>query len=682
MAKNPVELDNNTSLIPASANLPEITVKATLLAIILAILLGAANAYLALKVGTTVAASIPAAVISMGIFRLFKKSNVLENNLVQTAASAGEGLAGAATFMLPALIITKFWTGFNFWETMIITLLGGCLGVMFSVPLRKILLNLNLPFPEGTAIGNILRVSAERGTQIRNLVQGILAGGILVFCQTGLQVIGSYYPLWFRAKNFIYGSTLGVDAALFGAGYIIGIRPIVAILFGVICGWLIGVPILCLHYGITANAASPYDAVMTLWSQHIRYIGVGTMLVAGVWTLLTLIKPVKKALFLTKQLDVGDEGKAKILRTEYDIPMKYVFTSVSILGILAFGLIFYTLSHGALNLALPRLILISVVAVAGLLVFGFFSALVAGYIVGLIGSTNAPVSGLMIINILITSLLLVPLMAIGNHSVADRQFMIAMILLLVTMIGAALVITSENIQDLKAGRMVGATPWKQQLMMLIGVIVASIVIAPVMELLFQAYGMGGVFPHPGMNPQQMLPAPQAGLMAALAQGVMMHSLPLDMISVGALIGVLAIIINFFLRKTGLQLAVLAIGLGIYLPPEITTPTILGGFAHFFASRSLQKDLQSKPEAQHLPIRKKAQEQGTLFACGLVAGAALMGVFLAIPFVIKGSTDVLKIVGDKFTPMANLLGILVAIFLFVWIYRKGCKVNLESSNSAK
>ncbi len=677
MAQNPIELDNDTPLIPPATILPEITFKACVLAIILAILLGAANAYLALKVGVTVAASIPAAVISMGIFRLFKKSNVLENNLVQTAASAGEGLAASVTFILPALIITKFWTGFNFWQTMLITMVGGIFGVMFSVPLRRVLLNLRLPFPEGTAIGNILRVSAKGGAQVKNLIQGAITGAIVVFCQTGLQVIGGYYSLWFRAKNFLYGTTLGVDAALFGAGYIIGITPNVAMLIGLILAWFIGMPFLSIYYGIPANASSPYDAVMTLWDQHIRYIGVGTMLIAGVWTLVTLFKPVISALFLTKQsIEVIGDGKGNILRTEYDIPMKYVFATVAVLSIFAFCLIFYTIEHSGLSITTSKLVLISLVSVSGLLFFGFFSSMIIGYIVGLIGSTNSPVSGILIINILAMSLILVPLIKYGIdfHSEANRQAAMAIILFAVTMIGVAATITSENIQDLKAGRMVGATPWKQQLMMLIGVVVAAIAIAPVLQLLFEAYGMGGVYPHPGMNPQQMLPAPQAGLMAALTQGVIAHSLPTSMIVIGVLIGVFGIILDEILKTKGMRLAVLAIGLGIYLPPEITTPTILGGFTYFFAQRSLQKKLKAAPEAQQKSIRKNTYESSILFACGLVAGAALMGVILAIPFVLKGSSDALKIVPNSFTPIANLIGIFVAIFLLGWLYRKGSRIG--------
>ncbi len=675
MARNPIELDNDTPLIPASTNLPEITIKACVLAILLAVLLGAANAYLALKVGVTIAASIPAAVISMAIFRLFKNSNVLENNLVQTAASAGEGVAGAVTFILPAMIITKFWTSFNFWQTMLICMIGGALGVLFSVPLRRVLLNLSLPFPEGTAIGNILRASAEGGARVKSLIHGAVAGAFVVFCQTGLQIIGSTYSLWFRAKNFLYGTTLGVDAALFGAGYIIGIRPNIAMLLGVILVWVIGLPFLSIYYGIPVNASSPYDAVMTLWSEHIRYIGVGTMLIAGIWTLLSLLKPVVTALFLTKKSMeiVGGESTGKILRTEYDMPMKYVLSGVAVLSVCAYVLLYHVMAHSGLNFSTPKLIFVSFVAVAGLLVFGFFSAVIIGYIVGLIGSTNSPVSGILIINILIMSLVLTPLIHYGVDftSAAHRQAAIAIILFAVTMIGVAATITSENIQDLKAGRMVGATPWKQQTMMLIGVMVAAVAIAPVLELLFQAYGMGGVFPRPGMNPQQMLPAPQAGLMAALTQGVIAHTLPTGMIIVGVMIGIFGIIIDEILKKrSGMRLAVLAIGLGIYLPPEITTPTILGGFTYFFAQRSLKKKLDIVPEPQRKIEFKRVYDRSILLACGLVAGAALMGVFLAVPFVLKGSSDALKIVGDKFTPIANLIGVFIAVILLGWLYRKG------------
>lgn len=671
------ELKNsNAPLIPPEQNLPEFTIKVIILSIILAVLLGASNAYLALKVGNTVAASIPAAVISLAIFRLFKRSNVLENNLVQTAASAGEGLAAAVTFILPALLILNFWTSFNFVQTVVITMTGGILGVVFSVPLRKTLLGLKaLTFPEGTAIGNVLKASASAGTRIKDLLLGGLAGGLLTFAQTGLQIISSYFPLWSKVDNTLFGITLGFDPVLIGAGYIIGIVASVAMFVGLIIVWIFGVPLLCHYYGMPAGSDN-YDRVMSLWSHHIRYIGVGTMMVAGVWTLLGLIKPIVKALIAARTSVKNLEYKTQVIRTERDLPLRLLFSIGSLILILVFFIVLYALKNGGLHLPLEMVLGLSGISVLAVLVLGFLSALICGYLVGLIGSTNTPLSGILIINVLILSLIFFPLLRLhADLSVHfNQQMAIAIVILIATMIGTAAVITNENIQDLKAGQMVGATPWKQQTMMMIGVIVSSIAIAPVLQLLFHAYGIGGVFPHPGMNPAQMLPAPQAGLMAALASGVIAHNLPWDMLLIGMIIAVFGIIIDEIVKRRGHRLPVLAIGLGIYLPPEIILPSVFGGFIHYLTSKRLKKNLQKVPSNIQKTTEAAIREKSTLLACGLVAGASLMGVFLAIPFVIKGSADALKIVSDNFIPIANILGLVITLGLGFWLYRAGSKVT--------
>lgn len=669
-----VVIDNDDKpLISADTHLPEITFKAVVVAFLLTVLLGASNAYLALKVGTTVAASIPAAVISMGIFRLFKKSNVLENNLVQTAASAGEGLAAAVTFILPALVILHYWVGFDFWKSAAVTALGGTLGVLFSVPLRRVLLGIKgLPFPEGTAIGNVLRASATGGAQIKYLVRGGIGGGFLALCQTGFQVIASYMPLWLRSGSTLFGTTLGFDPVLIGAGYIVGINANIAMISGLISCWLIGVPILCSVYGIPATG-SHYDQVMTLWSHHIRYIGVGTMMVAGIWTLITLLKPMVEALAMavTSMKNMRAVNAPAIIRTEKDIPIHYVFGGTAVLLIATFFLIFYSVGHGH-GALLPFGLStgVALIGVLGILLLGFISSLICGYLVGLIGSTNTPLSGIIIINVVVLSLILFPLigsqMDLSVH--LNSQTAIAIVIFIATVIGCAATVTNENIQDLKAGQMVGATPWKQQTMMIFGVVVSAFVIAPVLQLLFQAYGIGGAFPHPGMNPAQMLPAPQAGLIAALAQGIMGHSLPSGMLTTGALIAVVCIVIDEMAKRRGYRFPVLAVGLGIYLPPEIIVPFFFGGMVSYLAHRNLNKSVSALPAAEQKTIKKSATERGVLSACGLVAGSSLMGVALAIPFAIKGSADVLQLVPASFTPIANILGVITTLALCIWVYR--------------
>lgn len=678
MPQNKTELDNSAPLISPETRLPEITLKAVILAIILTVILGAANAYLALKVGNTVAASIPAAVIAMAIFRFFKKSNVLETNLVQTAASAGEGLASIITYVLPALVIIHYWLGFPYWKTMIIIILGGSLGVFFSIPLRRVLLGLKaLPFPEGTAIGNVLKASAKRA-DIRNLLRGGLGGGIVVLAQTGFRILADHLPLWFRSDNTLFGISLGFNPALLGAGYIIGPISGVTMFAGTFAGWIIGLPILSRIYGTPPGVTGTEGMVMYIWSHHIRYIGVGTMVVAGAWTLLTLLKPITQGILVSfRNFKITDTMHPPILlRTERDMPIKVVLTGIALVLLLTFFFITYLTNTSSLMFSTHVALTTAVISVFYILIMGFISAVIAGYIVGLVGSTNTPLSGIVIINVVLFSLILFPFLGlhVDLKPQANQQAAIAILVLILTIIGAAAVITNENIQDLKAGQMVGATPWKQQVMMLIGVIVAAFSIPPVLNLLYQAYGMGGVFPHPGMDPSQMLPAPQAGLIAALAQGAVGHNLPWSMMITGGIIALVGIGIDEFLKTKGKRLPVLAVGLGIYLPPMITTPVLIGGLINYFSNRNLQKRLQTLSTAERKNIIAAKQESSILLACGLVAGASLMGVILAIPFVLKGNSNVLSLVSANFTPIAIILGSAVMVALCVWMYRAVCVIK--------
>lgn len=672
-------MQDDAPLISAETSLPELTLKAVVLGIILTIVLAASNAYLALKVGTTVAASIPASVLALGVFRFFRRSNVLETNLVQTSASAGEGLAAAVTFILPALIILGYWAAFKFWQTAIITILGGVLGVFFSVPLRRVLLaQAALPFPEGTAVGNVLRASTAVGSRLKRLIQGGLVGGVIVLFQTGFEAVASYLPLWIKSGKELMGITLGFDPTLIGAGYIIGINANMALFFGMVLCWVFGVPILCYFYGLPAGDNS-YDQVMNLWDSHIRYIGVGTMISGGIWTLLIMLKPVSTALMSSyrsfKKFSVTGQVE---LRTERDISMKYMLIGTALILILSFFFIANNLFSSEWSLSWPAIFNISLISILAILILGFFSAVICGYLVGLIGSTNTPLSGIMIINVLILSMILLPLIThqVDLHVVAYQHAAIAIIIFVIALIGCAATITIENIQDLKAGRMVGATPWKQQLMMILGVVVSSIVIAPILQLLFQAYGIGGVYPHPGMNPAQMLSAPQAALLTSLAKGVVGHDLPWPMLNTGLIIGVFCIFIDEYLKTKGKHLAVLAVGLGIYLPPEVITPCVLGGLIHYFTTKTVARKTKTLPVTEQKEVARAMSERGILLACGLVAGSALMGVILAIPFVIKSSSDALRIVSDSFLPIANGLGVVITVLLCVWLYRVTCRKEMD------
>lgn len=669
-------MSKDEPLISAKTILPEITLKAIILAIILTVILGASDAYLALKIGSTVAASIPAAVIAMGVFRLFKKSNVLETNLVQTAASAGEGLAASASFILPALVILGYWKDFPFWEVTLISIVGGILGVFFSVPLRKVLLNnKTLTFPEGTAVGNLLKVGATGAKQIKLLLQGIAAGGLISFAQTGFEIIADHLALWTKRPNFVYGVNFGYNPVLLGIGYIVGWNVGFSMFVGVVLGWMIGIPILCHFYGMPSGVTSPESIAMNLWSHYLRYIGVGTMLVGAVWTLLTMLKPILQGItFIFSSLKIDETKQKRIIpRTEQDMTFRYVAGGTLLFLLFSFIMLFYAVTHSNLTLSTGLLWSVVLLGTLCVFVFGLFSSLTAGYIVGLIGSSNSPISGIYITNLLILCLIFIPLLAlqVNLNSKELQQTVVAIIIFILAIIGTAAVITNENIQDLKAGHMVGATPWKQQIMIMIGVIAAAFAISPVLHLLFQAYGIGGVFPRPGMPAAQMLAAPQSNLLAALAKGAVGGDLPWPMLFTGMVIGVITTIIDEILKRGGkMRLPALAVGIGIYLPSEITTTLFLGGLLRAFAGKALRDKTKNNDEANELIFM--AQNRTGLVACGLVAGAALVGVILAIPFVILGSSDALKIVGDNFAPYAQLLGIFSVIALSFWIFNLGSR----------
>lgn len=661
-------------IIPAHVSLPEITPRVIILGIILTIVLAAANAFLGLKVGVTVSASIPAAVISMGIFRFFRNSNILENNMVQIMASVGEALTAGIAFILPALIILHVWDRFNYWQTVIISLLGGGLGVLFTIPLRRALLqDKTLRYPEAVAIGNVLKASAKREEgDLNQLVSGGLIGGAIALFQSGFQILTDTFQFWVRSSSSIFGFGLGLSPALIAAGYIVGVNVALSLLVGIVIGWLAGVPVLSYVYGIP-EADTVNQMAMAIWRDHIRYLGVGTMLVGGLWTLCTLFKPVIHSMAMSfsavKQIRLGTHTES--LRTERDIPIHYVFIATFLLLIPIFFLIANSIIPAEINISPSFRYFLSGFGTLYILIGGFAFCSIMAYFAGLIGSTNSPVSGL-----LVSALLIICLIFMGFFSFTDwdnqTKEMIGSVVAIGSMviIGAALAISNDSMQDLKVGQIVGSTPWKQQAMLIFGVVVASFVIPPILQLLYNAYGIGGVFPRPGMNPAQMLSAPQAGLMATVAKGVFTHQLAWGMIGVGALVAVICIVIDEFVKKNyGTRLPVLAVGLGIYLPLDSSVPCVIGGVLAYlvqFRLDSLYRQNRGQPEVE--AKMNAHRHRGLLLCCGIVAGASLMGVILAIPFALKQSSDALRLMPEQYMHFAGVLSILVTFILCAWIYR--------------
>jgi len=653
-----------------SKPLPEITLRALIIGTILTIVLAAANAYLGLKVGQTISASIPAAIISMGILRFFRNSNMLENTMVQTMASVGEALIAGMTFILPALIILHAWDGFHYWQTLAIGLLGGTLGVLFTIPLRRALLqDKTLRYPEGVAIANVLKAStAKEKTDLTQLVAGGAIGAVISFCQGGFQILTDSFQYWVKTPKIILGFGLGLSPALIAAGYIVGVNVSISLFVGIIIGWIAGVPILTLTYGIPTDIETTNNLALSIWRSHMRYIGVGTMLLGALWTLFTLIKPIYysitsslKALQLTK---TGNNHPP--LRTERDIPINYVFWATAFLMIPIFLLTIGYIIPSNSTASHTFLVFIAAFSTLYILIGGFVFCAVASYFAGLVGSTNTPVSGLLVSALLILCLILLALFNFNNQIQSKELLGVVLAIGSTVILGAALAIASDTMQDLKVGQILGATPWKQQLMLMLGVIVAALVTPPILDLLYNAYGIGGVFPHPNMDKTQMLAAPQAALMAAIAQGVYTHNLEWHNIIVGMVIAFFCIIVDEILKKRGSRLPVLAVGLGIYLPLESSVPIVIGGVLSYIVHLRLNKLYNPHDIATEIKIVAH-RHQGLLLACGIVAGASIMGVLLAIPFAIYQRTDVLRIMPVSLDYLAGFLSIIVTFFLCAWIY---------------
>jgi putative OPT family oligopeptide transporter len=661
--------------IPASQTLPEITFKAIILGILLSTLLAGANAYLGLKVGMTVSASIPAAVISMGVLRFFRHSNVLENNIVQTAASAGESLAAGVIFTLPALIVLQYWNGFPYLPTMSVALIGGVLGVLFTIPLRRaLILEADLKFPEGVATGEVLKAGSAGGQGVRAIAIAGLAGGLLKLAQTGFKAVSSAVEGAFTAGRSIFGYGSDLSVALLAVGYIVGLNIAVLVFLGGVISWVFGIPIYSAIYGVP-EGMSGYDAALELWSSRIRFMGVGAMAVGGFWALISLVKPIRDGIRSSLQAvrdRSSEEGAASIPRTERDTPFTFVGFGTLALAVPMFILFVFLIDQSALEITNGLYFGTLIFGVVFALLAGFVFSSVAGYMAGLVGSSNNPISGVTIATILTISLILLWVLGAQIDFAVDTGkagIAAATAILVGAVVACAAAIAGDNMQDLKAGHIVGSTPFKQQIMQMIGVGSAALVIPPVLGVLFRAYGMAGVFPRPGMPEAEMLDAPQATLMASVAQGVFDQNLPWTMIIIGGLIAVGIIVVDKILEARGSEFRapVLAVAVGIYLPIELSVPIFIGGMIAYLAGKSIE-NRREELGAQFEEMRARAQRRGLLFSSGLIAGEALIGILLAVPFAIYESANVLRIVPEGFTPIARILGMVLFLGFMVWLYR--------------
>jgi putative OPT family oligopeptide transporter len=661
--------------IPASQSLPEITLKAVILGLLLSAILAGANAYLGLKVGMTVSASIPAAVISMAVLRFFRESNILENNIVQTAASAGESLAAGVIFTLPALLMLSYWQGFEFLPTMAIALCGGILGVLFTIPLRRaLIIEAGLKFPEGVATGEVLKAGTEGGKGARLIALAGIAGGFLKLCQSGFKLVAGSASGAVKAGGAIFGLGSELGVALLGVGYIVGLNIAILVFVGGLISWLFGIPIYtALHSAEELRAiggdAQGYELALEVWSARIRFMGVGAMATGGIWALIALVKPIRDGLASSfRAVRAARRGEAVDLpRTERDTPINFVLLGTVALAVPIFIVFLFVVDQDALGIAGGLYWGTLLLGLLFALVAGFLFSSVAGYMAGLVGSSNNPISGVTIATILTISLILLALLgsSIDFAVEAGKATAAAATAILVGgVVCCAAAIAGDNMQDLKAGRIVGATPFKQQIMQILGVVAAAIVIAPVLQLLFSAYGLGDVFPRAGMDPGEALKAPQATLMASVADGVFRRDLPWNMIWGGVGIAVVIIVVDQILKARGssFRTPVLAVAVGIYLPLELTVPIFVGGMLAYFVARGIKKEGGSQDDLEN------ASRRGLLFSSGLITGEALVGILLAIPFAAAQSTDVLNLAPDGFDTAAAIIGIICFAGFSAWLYR--------------
>ncbi len=637
----------------------EFTVRGLVLGALITVVFTASNVYLGLKVGLTFASSIPAAVISMAVLRLAGGASILENNMVQTQASAA-GTLSSVIFVLPGLLMIGHWHGFPYVWVMAVCAAGGILGVLFTIPLRRALVTGSaLPYPEGTAAAEILRAgdAGSGGSGLRELVAGGAIAAAFSLASGGLGLLADSVSVTLAAGSALFRLSTGFSLALIGAGYLVGIGGGLAILLGAVIGWGVAVPVLT---ALTPHPAGVGAAAFAtaIWSHKVRFIGAGTIGVAAIWTLLGLVGPVASGL----RAALSRHSGATRDRIDRDLAPAVIISLgvLMLLCLLACFCSFFLAGAPHLGAALGLGLACTVVC----LLFGFLVAAACGYMAGIVGSSSSPISGIAILAVVLVSLLLLGLDALGalpaEFAADHRGLAIASVLFVTSAILAAATISNDNLQDLKTGQLVGATPWRQQVVLMVGVIVGAAVIPPVLNLLYLAYGFTGAMPRAGMDATQALAAPQATLMATIARGIFLHQLDWTMILLGIGLGVLLVIGDTALKRRGPGLPVLAVGLGLYLPPTVTVTLVIGALLSWLTGR-LRRGQGAAATDSMLDAHRR---RGVMLASGFIAGESLMGVALAAVIGASGREDVLSLTGPGYVGIAAWLGL--AAFVAVCI----------------
>jgi putative OPT family oligopeptide transporter len=659
----------------SEARRPELTIRGLIVGVIITLVFTAANVYFGLKAGLTFSTSIPAAVISMAILRSFKNATVQENNIVQTVASAA-GTLSSIIFVLPGLIMIGWWTAFPFWISFLICALGGILGVMYSIPLRRALVtNSDLPYPEGVACAEVLKIGSgdqanagevehSRAGLLAVVWGSIVAAGFAVV--VGTQLFAADVAQTFRIGNrgAVSGYDFNLSFALLAIGHLCGLSVGIAMLIGATIGWGWLVPYYSSLTGDLTTAAGALAQIT--WSRKVRFLGAGAIGVSAIWTLMKLVKPVVSGLAGAMAASRARKaGKADTLPiTERDIPIGIVGL-ITLVCMLPIGWVLgYFATTSGLGAHLPTLV---IGGVAYVFLMSFFVSAVCGYMAGLIGSSNSPLSGIGILVVIGAALLLV--FGIKPYVGPDSfKALMAFALFTTAVVFNVAAIANNNLQDLKTGQLVDATPWKQQVALIIGVLAGSVVIPPVLNLVNQAYGFVGA-PGADLRPNP-LPAPQAGLISSLAQGVIAADIDWSLIRMGAMIGVAIIILDFILSKSTKHMRVppLAVGLGIYLPTASTLMIVVGTIVGWVYDR--RADRTPKPES--------TKQLGVLLASGLIVGESIIGVVLSAIVVFSGIAAPFSLGSAEgpwfWKPAGVIMGGLafagIGFLLYRWILRMG------------
>ncbi len=666
----------------------ELTVRSIVIGMILAILLGGANVYLGLKVGTTISASVPASIISMLILKALKNYSIKENNIAQTTASIGEACAGAAIFILPALLITGVWQDFPYFEVIVLAISGGMLGIVYSAILRKILLcDHSLKFPEGVAIANVLLMNKESSSKKDGLllIFGMLFSGILNLFTLGFHILCDTFYKFVKVKDTIYGGGFGLSIAVISAGALMGYVAGIVMLIGFIIAWVILLPHFIRLHGIPADLTDLTKMAFTCWKIYIRPIGIGVLITGGIGIAIRLIKPISKGIIKSfKVLDSlknFDNELNQCTEEDKDLNFKVLSTMFAIAVLALFAMfLFHINQFNSFGLLINSFITATILIIV--LILGFILASIAGYFAGLVGSSNSPGSSLNLISVIVLANVVLAMPVFFHSNGFNGKSLIGLIILLASIIDFSNVPSNENSQDYKSGSLVGAAPYKQQIALMFGLVGFCVCLPFFMQLIFHAYGIAGIIPTgSNLDVNKTLSAPQASAIAALVTNIVQNQEDWSLIFIGMSIGVVAFALDLIGEKLGkFRFPVPALGTGFYLPPSISVTLFIGGMIDLsikkIHTRILIKNNYSPEIVKKL---EKSKVRGELLLAGLIAGESIIGLILAIPFVVKGNSDALAInLGAWYT--TAIQSFLTIVIVSVAIYRV-VKISISYKNNS-